>query len=447
MEPLKYLELDQIDASAEANHVRFGRQKAKQEQLKEDIRAAEEVQVPVEVVHNGDDTYTLVTGFGRYQAVKELNEDGAGLKLPAIVLTGEQAAHALDRQISENYTRADMSPMDLAVTFQRLLDAGKSMTDIQSRFPRSGGTKGQTLEPASPAFVKMHLSFNDLPKAIQEDIHNGVIGVKAAYQITRVDPVKRQSVVAVAKAAREKELKAEETESLKVLKAEKKEINAEQAKKAAADKELALRQAVADTKVAVETATKANAQAQAALAKQLKSSAPTDPKEKEDYRKQERDLQAAAAASVKAVSAAKDAHVKAQDALKAFTDKKKTAAEKAATNKASEKPIGAADIQKAAKAVGAGTGIVPLNLNELRSMIHDLSLHKADPNVQTIGKLLKDCADSQITTKELISALTVALKGMNKPVGKLPASKTSAEAPTPEKVKVTTEKRKVKGKE
>lgn len=78
------------------------------------------------------------------------------------------------------------SPIDEALEIRRLIQQGVSKMEIRKMFARPGGRKGFKSMPVSNSFINMRLSFLDLPKAIQEKIHDGRLGVAAAYELTKV---------------------------------------------------------------------------------------------------------------------------------------------------------------------------------------------------------------------------------------------------------------------
>src|SRR5438132_13277129 len=114
---------DPKDVVADDN-IRFNLKSLRTEELAQSILEQGQVLQPVGVhFPNGEKKPHLIFGFYRHAAVLALNKEGAGLKLPAIVLSPEDVVARMKTQIAENAQREDMSPMDRAVAMKRLLDA------------------------------------------------------------------------------------------------------------------------------------------------------------------------------------------------------------------------------------------------------------------------------------------------------------------------------------
>lgn len=398
------LQLDPTKVLAEDN-IRFATQQADVDMLKENILKVGGVLEPiiVEILNPPLNGYghKVRMGFRRHQAVLELNAQGAGLTLPAVLRSG---GNLLEEQISENLQRKNLTPMDLAVAIQKAFAAGLTRLQIREMFPRPGGKKGQ-IEPASNAWVNMTLSFLELPKAIQMKIADGTVGVKAAYELTKVSPDKRAAVLERAEADAQKERDREDSDEKKYLAqtakldeatklkeetaikldAARKEMEeagkfVENAQKVAAEKYIAAKTAKGDDKKAAEEAFKA---------------AETDAKGVEKKlliaRKEFDKLNGT---SKKATEAADAQRKKLEDAR---ANAKKTAANK--------KTVSDTDVKKAAKAEGATTNAVPLNAADMRKTISDLALPGTYPKVQAIGAALKSCFDGVDTPGQMLKKL------------------------------------------
>lgn len=410
----RVLQLDPSKIMAQDN-LRFGILQADVDALKSSIEEAGGVQVPVEVVVldpavNGF-THSLTTGFRRHQAVLELNkEKGVGLTLPAIVRPLDNELDRVNHQLIENIARKSMTPMDTAIALKKLMDLGRTRLQIREQFARPAGKNGQ-MEPASNAWLNMTLSFLDLPKAIQAKIHDGSVGVKAAYELTKVSPEKQADVLAKAEQAVIDEREREAKEEAKYLKAE-------------AD-------LAAQTKQMEETATKMDeAQAEVELAtKKFDETVKEAGALYDKLQKAPKDGKKAAAEAHKAketdVKAAEKALETARKALAKLTDENKKATDKAAEHRArleAARAQGAKgregkagkvkagvtdkDVKKAAAAAGEG-GRVPLNAAEMRKTIADLSLPGTYPKVALIGQAIKECFDSVTTAGEMLDKLAV----------------------------------------
>jgi ParB/RepB/Spo0J family partition protein len=394
------------------NNTRYGLKQSRVDSLAKSILDRGEVLEPVEVEpYQGQEgfKYRLTTGFYRLAAVLSLNATGAGLQIPAIVRSTPTPQERLRRQLAENMERENQSPMDQAVAIKSLLDNGLSKMEVREIFSRPGGRKGNAVQPASNSFINMTLSFLDLPKAVQTKIHEGKVGVAAAYELTKVAPEKRAAVLERAEAERQKSLEQEEKDEEKLLAQEKRQAT----EKAARDKILGEVQAaekkVTDAKALLDEKTVA-----AGRAYDLSKSKLPDAKAKKEaastFKKAEQDRQVAEADLL----AAQKEH---DELRERFEKREALIAEKAAKLKAARAgapagaaaskggAVGSADIQKAAVQEGASTQYVPLNAQEMRKVVSELALPGGDAKVVSIGEAFKRCFAGETTDKELYRAL------------------------------------------
>lgn len=347
-------------------------------------------------------THKLRMGFRRHQAVTELNATGAGLTLPAILRTG---GNLLQEQISENLQRKNLTPMDLAVAIQKAFSMGLTRVQVRELFPRPTGKKG-AVEPASNAWVNMTLSFLELPKAIQAKIADGTVGVKAAYELTKVSPDKRAAVLERAEKDVEKEREREEADEKKYLASQSKldeatklaeetalkldtakaeaeacEASVAAAQKVAADKYIAAKSAKGEEKKAAEEAFKAAETDAKGVEKKLLAA--------------RKELDKLQGTNKKATEAADNQRKKLEEARNAAKTK----------TQATKKTVSDTDVKKAAKAEGASTGAVPLNAADMRKTISDLALPGTYPKVQAIGAAIKACFDGVDTPGQMLKKL------------------------------------------
>lgn len=401
------------------SNIRFGLKESRIESLAADILEKGEVMVPVEVElletpQNGH-KYRMVDGAYRLTAVNKLNkEQGAGLKLPAIIKpSATSAVDRLKRQISHNVQLETMSPLDTAIAIKQLLDAGVSRTDVRAIFSRPGGRKGAKVQIASNSFINMHLSFLDLPKAIQGKIHEGLVGVAAAYQLTKVPADQRTKVLEKAEAERQKSIEAEEREEERLLK---QQAAAEETakKREAAKVELAEAEAILNTAKGVLK----EATAVCDKAYEAKKHPPSVTARKEAVKA----FNEAEAARSKAQSETEKAQEKYDMLNKRYTESETLAAEKAkrladlrkgATASSATKKgaaVGAGDVQKAAKDAGVETsGAVPLNAGEIRKIVTLMSKTEGIPKLAEVGKQLLDCFMGETTEHQMRQALIALL--------------------------------------
>lgn len=420
------LQLDPSKILAE-NNLRYGILKADVEALKASIKEAGGVQVPVELTLleppvNGF-THSLTTGFRRHQAVTELNkEEGAGLTLPAIVRSLDSELDRVNHQLIENIERKSMSPMDTAVSLKKLMDLGLTRLQIRERFARPSG-KGGKSEPASNAWLNMTLSFLDLPKAIQAKIHDGSVGVKAAYELTKVSPEKRAAVLQRAEEDMERERERETKEEEKYLAAEAKvaeatkQIEETTVKMDEATAEVELAQKAYDAKLT--EASDAYQKAQKAKKEEKKAATEAHKAKETDAKAAEKALETAK----KALAKLTDDHKKVTDKAAEHRAKLEAARAQGATGKG-KKAAGVSQegVKKAAKAEGEG-GVVQLNAAEMRKVVADLALPGTYPKVQMIGEYLKACFDGKDTPGEMLKKLASVTGELGMKAPKAPKAK------------------------
>lgn len=400
------------------NVSRFGLRKSRIDQLMTEIMEQGEVTTPLDVellsspVNSLD--YRIVDGAYRHAAVTRLNtEKGAGLTLPIRTHPESDPVSRLKRSISFNLNREDPSPMDMGIAIKALLDAGVSRKEIMDIYRRSGGRKGDKVQPASNSYLNMMVSFLDFPKKIQDLIHNRVLGTGAAYSLHKKPRDKWEEIINSAMDEREEADKAEVAADEKLLaearkeeaaksKVEdlrkEKEVAAEKLKLAAADLDKAAHEEVE----AFSAAKKAKNNDEKKVldeAFKAKQAASKDATTTAEAAKKEAEKIADKLAKVE--QAAEERAKKLADARKA--DKKGV---KAGDGK---KPVSPKGIENAAAKAGTGT-LVKLTATQMREAVHDWGLPGGDsPVITQIFLIVKRCFDSEITPSQ-------AFKEMNKAV-------------------------------
>lgn len=424
------LQLDPAKVLADDN-TRFNLKRTRLDSLKSNILEVGEILQPVEVEEleepiNGCE-YRLTSGFYRRQAAQELNaEQNAGILLPAIVRTLADDTDRIKHQLAENMERENQSPMDKAVAIRKLQTMGIPNPEIRRIFSSAGGRKGTTVQPLSNAMMNIHLRFLELPKAIQEKIHDGRVGVAAAYELGKVPPEKRQSVLDAAEKERLAVITREEKDEARYLDTEKKHAEA-QAKVVEVDKTVeTIRSGITNT----ESVLKARRAELAATKKKPYLEHPEGSDERkvviEELKAGETNVKAAEkllkdgknelARMLKEKDKANELATKKAEELAAARKAVKTPVKKVA-------PIGSDDVKKAAKATGATTGAVALGLAEIRDAVKELNLPSNPAKVKAIGNAIRYCFDGNSTYKELVGALAAI-------TGEGPAA-APAQTPTP----------------
>lgn len=430
------VQLDPAKVLADDN-IRFNLKKTAIDSLATDILESAGVLVPVEVEalnppQNGF-THKLTAGFIRHAAVTKLNaEQNAGLTLPAIVRNTGDSMTRLRHQVSENMARESMSPMDQAVAANKLMESGMPRAEVRRIFARPGGKKGNQIEPLSNAMLNIMLRFLELPKAIQEKIHVGSVGVAAAYELGKVPPEKRQAVIERAEAERAAQVAREEADERKYLAAEQKLAESQNKEKEALSKvEEAKAQIVQaatlvkEKDAALKTVQKEpflemDAAGKKAMMEKL-NAAIADKKAAEKLEKDSKN------ALAKLLTVAKTAaEVAEEQKLKLDAARK---AVKPAGKKANKAEVGPSDVRKAAKAEGVDSGYVPLSLSDIRQCVKDVTADK-DEVISAIGRAFKDNFDGKGSPKMLVEELKVILGAVRDAAA--PRQPKAAVAPVPQ---------------
>jgi ParB/RepB/Spo0J family partition protein len=410
LEAVEYVNPSEIVA---ADNIRHSINTGPLELLMKDIVAQGGVQEPVTVEDIGG-KYHLRKGFRRHAAVSKLNEQGAGLMLPVIVRSYTTDQERLKAQIAENVVRESLSPIDTAIAMQKLLDAGLSRIEIRETFARAT-PKGS--KPLSNAQMNIYLNMLQLPKSIQAKIHDGRVGVKAAYELSKVSPDHREEVLARAEAEAEKEAAKEEAEENRYLKAVEREqkqaqkAEAQAQKLATAEKEVEeARKADKDAAALVKTRAKELEAAEKAKGKatefrklpvekqkEINESIKGAEKTLQGAEKERRNASARLAKALATVSSLKEKVEEAEE---------EPVAETAAPAKVkAAKPVTDTQVKSAAKEV-TGDGSVPLTLSDIRVAFRDIA--KSDlPRVKKLGETLQALLTGKLTTKETIHDIGV----------------------------------------
>jgi ParB/RepB/Spo0J family partition protein len=414
METDKIVQLDPKAVLAQ-NNSRFNLKRTRLDSLKASILEQGGILQPVGVVPlkppvNGH-SHELVFGFYRHAALTELNEkDKAGLTMSALVLDSEDALALKKAQLAENMERENQSPMDRAVAIRQLMDSGVTRAEIRRIFSSAGGRKGTTVQPMSNAMLNIHLRFLELPKAVQEKIHDGRVGVAAAYELGKVAPEKRAAVLERAEKDRLAQIEQEEKDEERYLASEKKLVEVQQ-------KAAAIEQTEAGIREQIVTAEQQLTE-RSALLETVKREPylELDEKGKTEVKERMKAAEADVKASQKVIKDLKN------DLAKAI--KERMAAEEQATKKVAELEaarklvpakrkgtgVGVEDIKKAAQAEGQG-GAVPLNLSEIRQGLKELTGDSVPDRVAAVMLAVKHWADGRTTPKELIMDLRLLTEG------------------------------------
>lgn len=409
----KPLELDpRVILANPAKNGRFNLKPARIKALAANIMEMGGIMTPIEVSPlsppQGKFTHEATMGFYRIAAALTPELIAAGVKVPVVVRETTDPLEALRRNLAENMERENQSPMDIAVAIKKLMDGGMSKIEVRKLYKRPGRK-----EPASNSWVNIVLSFLDLPKAIQNKIHDGLIGFDAAAVIAKAAPEKRQAIMdkidqdreaAIARELKEDERLNKEEAKLQAAK-EAAETAEKEAKELAATKEKELKEAT-EAVEAAQLALKATTDAVATDSKAAKD-VPVKAKELEKARgvlekvaKKYAPKEAAATEKVQSATGhANERAAKLKEAREAEEKKKGATA----------KPVSKGEAQKAAASTGASTNYVALKAAEQRELIHGLTLAGNPEKVQEVFKQVERAFTGEITPKQLDKELA-ALK-------------------------------------
>lgn len=139
---------------------------------------------PIEVRRDADaGGYEIVAGERRWRAhqIAELAE----IK---VIVTADDLTEMerFKRSVAENINRSDMTPMEEAKAFRRILDEqeGAEAKDVAKEFGKSS------------QYVNLRLALLDLTEEVQQHVNSGAIGTQAAVQIAALTPGNQRAVMA-----------------------------------------------------------------------------------------------------------------------------------------------------------------------------------------------------------------------------------------------------------
>lgn len=365
--------------------------------------------------------YRLTVGYYRHSAVSKLNkEQSAGLNLPIIIHDSTTPLNRLKRQLSENMERENQSPMDMAVAIEQMFEAGATRMDIRKAFARPNGRKGFTMQPASNAWINIIRSFQAFPAKIKDLIHEGKLGVKAAYGLSRKPKDKWSEILEQVEAARLAEIDQDDKEEQKYLDEERKASEAgEKETQAATEVET-----ISSELVALEALVQEKVQAELEAHKAVKL-APKGlaPKQKELLTEKFKGAEAESKSAAKVLEQKQKDLAKAKEKKEAMTKKAQDISDKLAkarqakrdeaAKKKKDAPVTDKDIDGA-----GGPQTVKLMAAELRKGIEELALPGHGDKVQALGVILRDWANGVTTTKQLHVSLAKFTGEYKEPQGK-----------------------------
>lgn len=127
---------------------------------------------PLVVMPNGKEGhFLLVCGSRRLDAAKKAKLS----EVPAIVREDLDEKTALEVMLVENLQREDITPLEEALTFQKLIEeCGYTQRQLADRVGRS------------QAHISKRLTLLDLPETVQKQVEDGKLGVGDAVEIAKL---------------------------------------------------------------------------------------------------------------------------------------------------------------------------------------------------------------------------------------------------------------------
>lgn len=132
-------------------------------------------------------TLQLAYGYGRYEAIRQINEslpEDQQMKVRVTVFDGNERDVFL-RNLAENAHRNDLTHMDYALAIRKLTELyGQTDSQIAQFFGRTNG------------WVSQHRAILSLDHTVQQKLHDGSLSFTDAYALTRVSEERQREIVA-----------------------------------------------------------------------------------------------------------------------------------------------------------------------------------------------------------------------------------------------------------
>nr|BFD91000.1 hypothetical protein KitaXyl93_23600 [Kitasatospora sp. Xyl93] len=144
------------------------------------------VMTPIEVRRRPQGGYEIVMGERRYRA----NMEVGNTTIRAEIVDTASDIKAFRRSMAENLGRADMTPLEEASGFRRILDEDRNEDGGELTEADVAKAFGKT-----PRFVKMRLQLLSLIPSVRHHLTHGHIGVAAAHRISELKPENQEAVI------------------------------------------------------------------------------------------------------------------------------------------------------------------------------------------------------------------------------------------------------------
>jgi hypothetical protein len=392
-------------------NTRFGLLPVKVKDLAEQIKDAGQVNTYLTVEELAEpgpsgETHWLREGHYRKAAVELLAKEGLEIPLPCTVVEPLEGVSRTKHQISENWHRTDLTPMDMAVAIDELLhpvdgSEGMKKKRVCELFSRAGGRKGLAMAPLSNSMLNIYLSFLLFPKKIQQLIHEGKIGVLKAHFLSKKDKSEWDVELKKAEDAREAEIKQFEDLEASFVADELKAVEDDKKAKEAAEALINAEKIAADAKATA--ADKLNAAADALKAAGAVPAADKEKKKvaQEQFKAREAEAKQAEKEATEKQAAADKLKQKAEKNLLLAKERaeKLDKARKDAQAKLAGKKLDIGGAEPSAP----GDGKVKLKGPEIIKLAEQMALAGSFPKVEKIFKAFLRCINSEITDAQLTS--------------------------------------------
>ena len=131
-------------------------------------------------------TLRLAYGFGRYEAIKQINDslpEDQRMKIKVVVFDGNER-DIFFRNLAENAHRNELSHRDYAFAIRRMKENfGQNDIQIANFFNRAAN------------WVSQHRALLSLDYKIQEKVHSGEINFTDALTVAKMAPEKQQEII------------------------------------------------------------------------------------------------------------------------------------------------------------------------------------------------------------------------------------------------------------
>ncbi|WP_316521250.1 ParB/RepB/Spo0J family partition protein [Kitasatospora brasiliensis] len=144
------------------------------------------VMAPIEVRRRPQGGYEIVMGERRYRA----NKEAGNTTIRAEIVDTASDIKAFRRSMAENLGRADMTPLEEASGFRRILDEDRNEDGSELTEADVAKAFGKT-----PRFIKMRLQLLSLIPAAKHHLTHGHIGAAAAHRISELKPENQEAVI------------------------------------------------------------------------------------------------------------------------------------------------------------------------------------------------------------------------------------------------------------